>query len=75
VIIHVPVTLTEGDYTLTQFASELQTKLNEAVLPSHRTHIVFVVTGNLKKQHHYNFINPINSTKRFIQNIHGCRGD
>ena len=29
-----------------QFASELQTKLNEAVLPPHKTNIVFVVTGN-----------------------------
>jgi len=45
---YVPVTLTEGDYTLTQFASELQTKLNEAVLASHRSNLVFVVTGNLR---------------------------
>ena len=45
---YVPVTLTEGDYTLTQFASELQTKSNEAELPPHKTNIAFVVTGNLR---------------------------
>ena len=45
---YVIVTLAENDYTLTQFASELQTKMNGARLPSDVSKIAFVVTTNIR---------------------------
>ena len=45
---YVIVTLAEGDYTLVQFASELQRKMNEARRPSDVYLIAFVVTSNIR---------------------------
>ena len=45
---YVVVTLTEGTYTLSELATELQTRLNGARLPSDVANIAFVVTSDLR---------------------------
>ena len=45
---YVVVTLTEGNYTLSELATELQTRLNGARLPSDAANIAFVVTSDLR---------------------------